>query len=762
MFKNILLCLILLLSFVPTVQAEKLDVAKAELELKKIGRELSKQREIKQIQASMLKLEALRDKATECENTNSAQLADIDTQIAQSKITDPDQEDKKLHTFLQSKRSKILDQNSACKILLIKVNETIRIYSDILENLETTSRLAVISPIWKSFYDTIDYIKTKKLEVVDQDKFIDNFALNYGLMHLAMLVLSLLLALLLARIFRKLVNHDEHIEETTSFLKTSLIMSKNIFKKNIMSIIFIVTFTLYSGTIYMMTNLGLKLLFFAGAILTWKIYQLCIEFLFFSRREDLGLGLVPLSVAPILARRLKLLGVVTLLALLLFILSIDQALPETVLLFGRTIFMTIVTLGIFNILWQILRVQALFKQSRFIRIMVVLLLAMSMMTLLTMEWLGYHALTFYIITRAIISLGLGFVAWILHFLVTFSLDAISSSQSKWNNMLYSALGVKRNTTLSELIWVRIACLALVWGALILALLKIWVVSDYDYQFLLNALLYGFTISNITIAPSQMIAAIFVFVTLSLLTRGIRKRVAIRTPSQRVPGMQHSIAAIVGYIGFSLAFIISLLVAGINFTGIAFIAGALSVGIGFGLQNIVNNFVSGLILLIERPIKPGDRVLVGQHEGFVKSISIRSTVISSLDKMDVILPNSELISGEVTNLMLDDKYYRLRIFIGVGYTSDLDLVFETLNKVAYEHPDVIKEEPLQPKILFNAHGDSALEFEMRVILRDVNRRQLARSELNTNINRAFRENHIEIPFPQRDINFRDSLEIKRLT
>jgi len=198
------------------------------------------------------------------------------------------------------------------------------------------------------------------------------------------------------------------------------------------------------------------------------------------------------------------------------------------------------------------------------------------------------------------------------------------------------------------------------------------------------------------------------------------------------------------------------VAGVEFTNLAIIAGALSVGIGFGLQNIVNNFVSGLILLVERPIRTGDWIMVGSTEGYVKKISIRSTQIQTFDRADVIVPNSELISGQVTNWMLSDPWGRVRVPVGVAYGSDTARVMEILLDVANKHPLVITNYPGvgQPRALFRAFGDSSLDFELRCFIRDVDKRLATISDLNLAIDAAFREAGIEIPFPQRDLHFRN--------
>ena len=212
--------------------------------------------------------------------------------------------------------------------------------------------------------------------------------------------------------------------------------------------------------------------------------------------------------------------------------------------------------------------------------------------------------------------------------------------------------------------------------------------------------------------------------------------------------QVAVASILTYIGFSIALISGLLVAGFDFTGLAIIAGALSVGIGLGLQSIVNNFVSGLILLIEKPIRPGDRINVDGVEGFVKKIRVRSTQIMTSAREDIIVPNSDLITRRVTNYMFSDKFYHISCEIAVAYGSDTQLVREVLLNIANHHDEVVKNGRNKPVVLFRSFADDALIFQLGCLIKDVNKKSVVRSDLNFAIEAAFREHHIDMPFQQR--------------
>jgi small-conductance mechanosensitive channel len=179
--------------------------------------------------------------------------------------------------------------------------------------------------------------------------------------------------------------------------------------------------------------------------------------------------------------------------------------------------------------------------------------------------------------------------------------------------------------------------------------------------------------------------------------------------------------------------------------------ALGVGIGFGLQNVVNNFISGLILLFERPVRVGDYIEFGGKWAEIKRIGLRATTVQTFDQADVIIPNSDLVTKQVTNWTLSDRRARVAIPVGVVFGSDISLVMETLMACAKANSKVAKTPT--PQVLYLSFGESSLGFELRVWALDAEERLKVTSELHQEIDRNFREAKIEIAFPQRDLHLR---------
>jgi small-conductance mechanosensitive channel len=215
------------------------------------------------------------------------------------------------------------------------------------------------------------------------------------------------------------------------------------------------------------------------------------------------------------------------------------------------------------------------------------------------------------------------------------------------------------------------------------------------------------------------------------------------------GVRISISRLIHYGVVFAGFLLALFTLGFEFRELAILAGALGVGIGFGLQAIVNNFVSGLVLLFERPIKVGDNIQLGEQWGEIRRIGLRSTIVRTFDNSEIVVPNSDLVSNQVTNWTLSDRKSRITLPVGVAYGSDVTLVMRTLLESVKDNPLVLKIP--DPQVVFSGFGESSLDFRLMVWITDVDSRLRAQTEILQEIDRKFRELGIEIPFPQRDLH-----------
>lgn len=261
------------------------------------------------------------------------------------------------------------------------------------------------------------------------------------------------------------------------------------------------------------------------------------------------------------------------------------------------------------------------------------------------------------------------------------------------------------------------------------------------------------IGTISISIMAILGGVLLFIVGMVVTRWFQRWLDgnVMARSHVDAGVRNSIRTAVGYAGVALAGLIGISAAGIDLSSLALVAGALSLGIGFGLQNVVSNFVSGLILLAERPFKVGDWVVTGTTEGFVKRISVRATEIETFRRQSIIVPNSELINASVGNWTHRNRLGRSEIAIGVSYDADPRKVMDILIELVTKHPKVLKNP--EPMVEFMRFGDSSLDFEARFFLADLFDGLAVRNELRLQIFERLREEGIEIPYPQRSLRIR---------
>lgn len=267
--------------------------------------------------------------------------------------------------------------------------------------------------------------------------------------------------------------------------------------------------------------------------------------------------------------------------------------------------------------------------------------------------------------------------------------------------------------------------------------------------------FGIEVGGFTISLANIFSAFVAVFIIMLTTRFVQRTVDTRIFAQARmdSGLRNTFRTLIGYVGLIVGVMVGIGTLGFPLANLAIVAGALSLGIGFGLQSIVNNFVSGLILLFERPIKVGDWIVTSAGEGIVKRISVRSTEIETFDWASVIIPNSELVTSPVTNWTHKNRYTRLIVHIGVSYNADPDEVSELLLAIAKANRRTLSYPA--PIVYFSNFGDSSLDFEVRIFINNVDDRIPVQNEIRIAIFKALQEAGIEIPFPQRDLHVRTS-------
>ncbi|MDK9707186.1 MAG: mechanosensitive ion channel [Desulforhopalus sp.] len=384
-------------------------------------------------------------------------------------------------------------------------------------------------------------------------------------------------------------------------------------------------------------------------------------------------------------------------------------------------------------------------------------ITLTSLLVIGVELSGYRNLSFFILNGLLGTVVLATLLRLLLFAIDEIIGGCFSGKYRWQQGLRQKLGLHRGDRFAGTTWIRLIFKLLAWAVGLLLFLKLWGLPEAQEKVLHGYLVDGFTIGGLLIAPARIVFGVFIFAcgwtAVSWLKMQMEKRWLRHAGFSQ--SAQETLVTMTGYCGFALALIIGLSSAGFSFSSLAFIAGALSVGIGFGMQNIVNNFVSGLIILFERPVKRGDWISIGKTEGYVQKISVRSTLIQTFDRSDVIVPNSELISNQVTNMMLNDNFGRLIVPVGVAYGSDTELVRTLLLEIAANNEQVVNDGSApKPVVLFLAFGDNALSFELRCHLVNIDKRLAVKSAINYEIDRAFRKHNISMPFPQRDLYIKE--------
>ncbi|MFL4996723.1 MAG: DUF3772 domain-containing protein, partial [Microvirga sp.] len=359
---------------------------------------------------------------------------------------------------------------------------------------------------------------------------------------------------------------------------------------------------------------------------------------------------------------------------------------------------------------------------------------------------GYVALASFVIDQAV---WISIVVALLVLCIALADEFIGGSlrgQTRLATALQANTGLRRRSL--EQIGVLgsgVARLALIIVGILLVLAP-WGIESTDVTGSLRAVFFGFNVGDVTISLSSILLAALLFAAGFAVTRLIQRWLnnTFLPATDLDAGLRNSISTAAGYVGIITAGVIAFTYLGLSLERVTIVAGALSVGIGFGLQSIVNNFISGLILLWERPIRVGDLVVVGDGEGYVRRINVRSTEIQAFDRSTLIVPNSNLISGIVRNRVRNDRVGRVLVSVPVPRASDPDQVAEIMRKAALAHREVMSEPA--PRVLFKKVTENTIDFDLISFVDDIDAAGRVSSDIYFEIFRGLRKAGIGVPAP----------------
>lgn len=736
---------------------QQFDATAANKALNQIIADMNSQKiSVKDLQAEVAGLAKFQLAAKKCVDNNTDELAKISQRLdeistPQPKIFALTEEQK----YLGNKKAELTSQLSECRLFVLRTADLSSSLNQKLRELVTTRLLYVYPDVVKNirnfpaaFNQSFQSFDTTLLL---QESGINFFRNDFLALIMAGLLLlgSIIGSIKLKTYLNRLIARESPVGSIQRITHGLMVVLQHYLPLLVSAILLSVFFSLFTHSLRNPSYLGLSSYIFLG----YLIY-LCLIRYFFNPPKPAAntFTRLPTHIAKSLTKKLQCFGTLLLLTFCLYIFFNAQDLPHSLTGVYKTFIVTALAINFIAILWTITTLPRIASHHRILQLFMRTVFIGIALGILIAEYLGYHLLALYLLHGMVMTVLAIFITRIIHRIIALVFESLKSTEQGWQLKFRYNLGLKRSDKLIELMCLQLLCYLLLWVGFFLYLFKIWGLAQTSFQLVVNSLLHGFEIAKFDIIPSRILIGTLLFIFLSLTTRWVRTYITRNSSWELSQGSRESLASIAGYVGFAIAFLIGALTAGVNFSGLAIIAGALSVGIGFGLQNIVNNFVSGIILLIERPIKPGDRIIVGDTEGYVRRISIRSTHIITTKRSDVIVPNSDLISKQVTNYMLYDMNYKVSTNVGIAYGSDTKLAKQLLLEVAYANPQVITDrEGQEPAVYFVKFGDNSLDFELHCLIKDVDMKYQVFSDLNFEIEKTFREHGITIAYPQREIN-----------
>lgn len=651
--------------------------------------------------------------------------------------------------YIKNKQQKLLNRQEECEVVLVRTSEAIDAFSakanELAKQELLTSSENIIDNVTKMSILASDLMTQFDYKILIQQLQLTQLSQSEYLIILALLILGFLLGRWLKKVI--VIAEQRHTLDKHYNLQNSIC---SILPNHIIIITQVLLLLSFLAIKNFNSQYNSLLIVVGSLYLIYVGYLMLIKIIFQPPTPNRPVLKIAPEIATLLIHRLKLLGFVLSSASLVHIALMAQQLPADTLALPTTIFITVLTINLISLLILINKIKLFIQASTAIKFWTNLIILLIVFSILITSWLGLIQLALYILQGVFFSILILTSLFVLEKAMTYCFNWLNGIELPWQKTIRKKLGLKHSSIIPELLWLKIVTQISILITILILLLKVWGISSRNYQLVINGIINGFDVANMHITPIRILASLIVFTTISITTRLIKTKLIINNANQGYhKGTTIAFATMLGYAGFTIAIVFALFIAGVDFSGLTIIFGALSVGIGFGLQNIVNNFVSGLIILIERPIKVGDRIKVGNIEGHVININIRSTQIKDFNKHDIIVPNSDLISSSVTNLMFTDNTSRIVMYVQVSYDEDITKVKNMLLEIASRHQEVVVD---SANVLLDELADNGIKLKIYCLIHNVNKQIKIKSEIYYDIERTLKEHGIKIPYPQREIHY----------
>ncbi len=717
-------------------------------------------KELKQSELKLFvnKLEVLHDKAQMCVAVASHRLDEVN-QLLASVMLLGDQKtvlSSNQYQYLKNEKESYAKQVADCQMFVFRSQQDITATQERMQQLGIYNILKQSPPLWALPHQKVQFsLKNLNLTTMYDVSGIQYInAPQLGILFFLIAITVLLSFWIRAECSKWLRSKTPHSDVAVTTVTT--------LKAYITPVLILGATSVFLTAAFLLRAPNPTIELISYFALGYVIFLMLISFILLPHKHaQQSLSHITPKIGKAFLTRLSVLGALLLIFISIIAVFRGQNFNIEIIDIFRTIFYVLFSFNIVWICWLFTKMPHIEETRKTFVLTLRIALFGLLVMMITVQSLGYYRLAAHLIIGIFSAFAAIATFWLIVKVMNSIERLINYDDSALSKKIRHYLGLKQRHSMGEFVFIKIVVYLVAIAVLGLLLLRLWGVSLNNIDMLQNAIMNGFSIADLKIIPSQIITAFLAFGVLLIFRRIVATAVAHHYQFAGEKDTQVAVATIINYAMFGLALIVALIISGVSFTGLALIAGALSVGIGLGLQNIVNNFVSGIILLLEKPIKPGDRIIVDGIEGFVKKVRTRSTQILTLAKEDVIIPNADLIANKVTNFMFRDSLNRVECKVGVVYGSDVNLVEKVMLEVANKHPDVINDEPNQPFVLFREFGNSSLDFTLYAIIHDVNKRYFVVSDLNFAIHQIFKKHKIVIAFPQLDVHVKDGIAPKKL-